>query len=283
MWGPTSSGSPGYRHSGRCDWFKLLTVALPVGLLLAMVLALLMFETVVWVRYVIIFTPGCFALVLGGLASPLFRYAHCRNNYVAGAFACVFASAMYLGYYQARMVASGGLPMAARIDLLPMFIRECIQQDTIVEERPGLPDKVNPANPTLNWLLFAADWLIAARCCSWLLVLLNRRCYCEQCGRWMIRKTAHVAPGMGEMIVAAIAAEQIDSLPDSIPNVSLVREVTRVHIDVEYCPGSEAVSAACPAYFSVRSSSGLIPNYLVKQVPLSPEEMAGLAKRLEFR
>ena len=283
MLGPTSSRGPGYRHSGRCNWFKLQTVALPVGLLVATALALVMAQTRVWRCYFIFVTPACFAMVLGGLASPLFRYAHCRNNYVAGAFAVVFASAMYLGYYQGRMVTWGGLPMAARIDLLPTFIHACIQQDIIIEEREGAPDRVNPPNPTLNWLVFAAEWIVAARVCSWLLVLLNRRCYCEKCGRWMIRKTARVAPGMGEVIAAAVAAKQIDTLPDSIPSVSLVREVNRVHIDVEYCPGSEAVSEACPTYFSVRSSSGLKPNYLVRQVPLTPEEMAGLAKRLEFR
>jgi hypothetical protein len=44
----------GYRPSGKCDWFKLLTIALPLTLLSACALAFVLAKLFVWGFYLFI-------------------------------------------------------------------------------------------------------------------------------------------------------------------------------------------------------------------------------------
>lgn len=108
MFGSSLFKTGGYRPSGKCDWSKLLTVALPLTLLGAGVLAFVLRMVFVWGFYWFVVVPMLAGLLLGLEAVRLFRFAHCRNPRVAAGFGVLLASVMYLGYYHCDFVTSVG-------------------------------------------------------------------------------------------------------------------------------------------------------------------------------
>jgi uncharacterized membrane protein len=92
----------GYQPSGKCDWLKMLTIALPLSLLAACLLSVVLMLVFLWGFYFFLIVPAFAGLLLGGAAAVLFRYAHCRNPHVALALGLLLGTIMFLGYYHAH-------------------------------------------------------------------------------------------------------------------------------------------------------------------------------------
>ncbi len=147
----------GYRPGGKCDWLKLLTIAMPLSVLAAFVLAVVI--TPVFVTGICaIIGPVIAGAVLGCVAERLFRIAHFRNPEVAAGLGFLLGTIMFLGAYHAYFVWSKGAGGIARIDSLPGFINFRMHHDVFLSKRG-----MQPLSPVRNWILFALNWLCAAR------------------------------------------------------------------------------------------------------------------------
>jgi hypothetical protein len=138
--------------------------------------------------------------------------------------------------------------------------------------------------PVMNWIWFAGDWLFAAGACAGVAFAGARRAYCENCMRWMVRKKATGPAGRARAVVAAIAAQQIASLPDL--SAAQVKSGTLAsQYELEYCPGQPEQATVCPIYLTAKEIvKGQNKNVVVaRQLPLTVEELAELAKKLTFK
>ena len=160
MFGSSLFQPGGYRPSGKCNWFKLLTVALPLSLLGACVLAFVLAKVFIWGWYYFVIMPMVAGLLLGVQAMRLFRFAHCRNPYVAGGFGVLLASVMFLGYYHCDFVITVGPRVMTRVDFLPEFINFRLHNDVIHDTHEFGNQKKQP-NVYMNWIFFVLDWAMA--------------------------------------------------------------------------------------------------------------------------
>jgi hypothetical protein len=277
--------SPGYRPSGKCDWLKLLTIAVPFSLLAACALSVVLMEVFVGGFYFFLIVPALAGLILGGAAAALFRYAHCRNPAMAAILGGLLASIMFLGYFHAHFVRMAGLRALTRVDFLPRFINARMHHDVIrdVHDVGNRMGRQAPA-PVMNWLWFAGDWLFAAGVCGGVVFAATRRAYCESCMRWMVRKKATAPAGKAAVVVAAVAAKQVASLPEW-PATQVKNGTVASQFELEYCPGQADQADVCPIYLTAREVvKGQKKNVLVaRQVQLTVEDLAELANKLSFK
>ena len=156
MFGSSWFQSGGYRPSGKCDWFKLLTVALPLSLVGACVLSFVLCKLFVWGVYWIGIVPIFAGLLLGLEATCLLRFAHCRNPYVAAGCGILLGSVMYLGYYHCDFVSRAGPRLTTRIDSLPEFINFRMHTD-VVHDTHEIGNQKKEPNVYANW--FFLRWI----------------------------------------------------------------------------------------------------------------------------
>jgi len=280
---PTAEHPSGsYRPSGKCDWWKLLTVALPLSLLAACVLAFVLHLAFIYSVGLFII-PILAGVLLGWLASGLFRWAHCRNPLAAGGFAILLATVMYVGMLHCQHVAVVGPSVLTRIDLLPGFLEQYMQ------EKPGArnPQKPAPkarqqkedAGTAIIFGLCGLGWLGAAYCCGMVLVGGARRAYCETCSRWMLIKKAAAGPGVAAEVAAAIQYERIASLPDRREEKCFLASS---NFEVEYCSDKSSRIDFCAIYLTATERRGKGTATVARQIPLSPTELDELSKKLRF-
>jgi hypothetical protein len=277
-----SSQPTGYTPSGNCDWIKLLTIALPVSLLAAFGLSAALMEALFGGFYFFIVVPAVAGLLLGVAAAWLFRFAHCRNPYLAAVLGVLLGSVMFLGYFHFCFVYRAGWPWLARIDMLPHVIQHRMNNDIIKDAHDVGNRNPKPA-PVMNWIWFAADWGFAAFCCAGVAFAGARRAYCENCMRWMVRKKATTAPGNAAAYVAAINAKQIAALPES-PLTQVKKGSAVSQFEVEYCPGQADQADVCPIYLTAKEIvQGQKKTVVIaRQIPLTVDELAELSTKLNF-
>jgi hypothetical protein len=278
----------GYRPSGRCDWFTLLAIALPLTLLGACVLAFVLSQVFLWHCYYPLIVPLAAGGILGWLAWRLFRFARCRNPWVAGGFGVLLGSLMFLGYFHCHYVTQAGLPELTRVDALPAFINFRMHHDVIYTTHSVIGEHSREPDVFTNWIAFAFDWAMAAGICGLAAFYGARRAFCETCSRWLLSKTATVAPGLAGEVIAAVSAKQIASLP-VIPAVKTKHGSPSAQFELEYCPGNavgEKYQAdACPIYLTAWEVTPGNKNnhYVARQIPLNAEELAELSQKLSFQ
>ncbi len=272
-----------YRPSGKCDWFKLLTIALPISLLGSFVLAFALAGVFRWGFYLFVIVPLFAGGILGWQASSLFRFAHCRNPYVAAGLGVFLASVMFLGSFHAYLVISRGVRVLTRVDLLPTVINFRMHHNVILDSHDLGNQKKQP-NLYMNWTFFVVDWSMAAGLCGAVTLLGARRAYCETCSRWMLSKKATVAPGSARQVVAAVSSKQIGSLP-VLPTIEIKRGASATQFELEYCRGNPDQADICPIYMTATDlTPGNQKNSIVaRQILLTVEELAELSKKLEFK
>lgn len=284
----------GYRPSDKCDWLKLLTIALPLAVLAACAGAFFLSLALHWGFYVLLALPMSAALLLGLCAAWFFRSAHCRYPAVAGVCGILLGSVMFLGYYHCRFVALAGAAGPARIEALPEFIDFCLHHDVVHEFHGphatgivhGFEDipKQNKEQPKvgLNCVGFVVDWLAAAVACGSLTFLGARRAYCDACSRWMVRKRAKAGPGPAPAVVVAVLAKKT-----AVLSALHSQSEWGWTFEVEYCPGRQDQAGVCPIFFTAKKSVLRLGHrdsvVLARQIPLSVEELAALAKALSFK
>jgi hypothetical protein len=272
----------GYRPSGKCDWLRLLTVALPLSLLGACALAFVLMQLFLWGAYLFIIVPLAAGLLLGLLTAYLLRVAHCRNPYVAGGFGVLLASVMYLGYFHCHFVSIVGWPGLTRIDFLPAFINARMQND-VVEKIGDVGQREKKPVAFFNWLWCGADCFMAVAMCRTFAVKGARRAYCETCQRWMIRKEAAVVPGAAQLVAAAIVEKRITSLPE-LPPVKNRGAFPNAQFELEYCPGREDQAENCLIYLTAGEYASVQKSTVVaQQTLLTTEELAELVQKLKFK
>jgi hypothetical protein len=272
----------GYRPSGKCDWFKLGTVALPLSLLSACILAFIMAKVFIWGFYFFVIVPIFAGALLGLSATRLLRFSQCRSPVVAGVFGLLVATFMYLGYFHAYFVCVRGPRVLPRIDMIPAVINFRLHTDVIHDSHEfGQNGKKEPSL-VMNCLFLAGDWLFAAGACAAIAYAGARQAYCETCSRWMQRKKAAVAPGNAENVVRHIKSKQIAALPD-IPAASA--KGARTQFELEYCPGNNDQVEVCPIFLT---ATEIVPGNnksttVARQIPLTVEELAELSKKVAFQ
>jgi hypothetical protein len=274
--------STGYAPSGKCDWLKLFTIALPFSLLAAFVLSACMMLAFVGGFYFFIVVPAVAGALLGAVAAGAFRFAHCRNPYAAAVLGFLLGTIMFLGYFHFHFVHNVGLRGLTRIDVLPRFIEARMNHD-IIKDMHDVGNRNQKPAPVMNWIWFAADWMIAACLCAGIAFAAARRAYCENCQRWMVRKKAATVPGNAARVVAAISAKQIASLPEW-PAAKVKSSATASQFEVEYCPGQVEQADVCPIYLTAKEVvQGQKKSVVVaRQIPLTVEELAELSSKLRF-
>jgi hypothetical protein len=277
-----SAQSAGYTPSGKCDWLKLLTIALPISLLAAFALSTAMMLAFVGGFYFFIVVPAVAGLLVGAVAAGTFRFAHCRNPYAAAVLGFFLGTIMFLGYFHFHFVYHVGLRGLTRIDMLPRFIEAHMNHD-IIKDMHDVRNRNQKPAPVMNWIWFAGDWLIAACLCGGVTFAAARRAYCENCQRWMVRKKAATAPGNAASVMAAISAKQIASLPEW-PETKIKNGATASQFEVEYCPGQMEQADVCPIYLTAKEIvQGQKKSVVVaRQIQLSVDELAELSKKLRF-
>jgi hypothetical protein len=280
----TNSQSVGYTPSGKCDWLKLFTIALPFSLLAAFALAVGLMLAFVGGFYFFIVVPAVAGLLLGAVAAGAFRFAHCRNPYAAAVLGFLLGTIMFLGYFEADFVHRFGWRALTRMDALPNFIIKVRMNHDVIKDMHDVGNRNPKPAPVMNWVLFAADWMIAACLCAGVTFAAARRAYCENCQSWMVRKKAATAPGNASCVVSAIAAKQIASLPDW-PDAKVKSGATASQFEVEYCPGKVEQSDVCPIYLTAKEVvQGQKKSVVVaRQIQLSVEDLAELSKKLSFK
>jgi hypothetical protein len=275
MFGFSRAGPCGYRQSGKCDWFKLFTVALPLGILAAIAFALLMAKLLARGFYVVLLTPALSAMILAWLTGCLLRFSHCRNARLAAVLCGSLCFVMYAAYFQSRLVLAGGLPIATRIDLLPAWIAHCARDDVVKDQKGQIT-----RSESRNWFMYGGDLIVAVLLGGRLAFGRNLCPYCEACSRWMVRKKAKVALGVAQMVAVAVASKQINQLPAAIAKGSLNKGSDL--IEVECCPSTAEGAEICPIYFSAAAWEGREWHYFAQHVLLDPDELGELARRVFY-
>jgi len=224
--------------------------------------------------YFIAVVPAAATLPLALAGYPAAQWANLRNPRLAAALGGALGAAMYLGQYYFIMVHDLGAEAIARLDLLPAFFVECMNQQII-----GKPP--NEPSPWVNWSIF---WVELAMCASiggtpWFLAA--SRPYCERCRRWMSKHTTTLRGGCAKQLAEAFASGDFVSLPTLEPVVS-ERPGRYSELEVASClhdgAGDDATFFVTVKEI-VREDRRWHTTTLVDRSGVTPDELVALADR----
>jgi hypothetical protein len=114
-----------YQPSGRFDPSRLaisIAVLIPLAALLGFGLCVASLER--W--YFIIFAPAVAVVPLAAAGRVLARWSQMRNPYVGLGVGAALGVLLYVEQFHALLVIKGGLGLIARLDLLPGYLVETV-------------------------------------------------------------------------------------------------------------------------------------------------------------
>jgi hypothetical protein len=249
------SGRTHYRSSGDINFANFILWLIP-ALVVAGILAALMYWLFHVGHYYIIIVPAFCALAVAGMARLAVAQGHCRNKIVAGLMGAGLGILLYLGTYYVGMVSTFGAEVAARPDFLVQYIRLRLATDVMRDTHGGRDDETNPDRSNaqwLNWGRFGVEFLMVVGIIATAATRRAGKTYCEQCHRWMVRETTPFDPLQTEAILGCLdrhAARDLAALCHAAPYAT----VPNLTMAVEYCPTLKAgATRDCPVFLSLKN------------------------------
>ena len=267
-----------YRRSGAVSSGRFSSGTL-VTLLVAVVMALLLFVGFEAGWYYSIATPVVTALPVLLAAYWAVALGHCRNAQAAGVLSFVAGAVVILGYFHFHLVSLVGPQAVHRLDLLPRFVAHRMANDAVEED-----GQVRPPDPIRNWLFLVVDSFIVCTIIAAPTVPRANRAYCETCGRWMRQLSTAGPPGSGRLIGNALEMEDLAALPAVATHKLSLKDPCSM-IKLEYCPNSRERATPCRAFLTVTENLGgglenARTQQLLKQMEVKPDEVLLLADRV---
>ncbi len=249
------SGRTHYRSSGDINFANFILWLIP-ALVVAGILAALMYWLFHVGHYYIIIVPALCALAVAGMARLAVAQGHCRNKLVAGLVGAGLGFALYLGTYYVGMVSTFGAEVAARPDFLVQYIRLRLATDVVRDTHGGRDDETNPGRNSaqwLNWGRFGLESLMVVGIVTSAAARRAGKTYCEQCRRWLVRETTPFDPLQAETLLGCLnrhTARELAAFCHSAPYAT----VPNLTMAVEYCPTLKAgTTRDCPVFLSLKN------------------------------
>ena len=245
-----------YKSSGAIHPTQFLLWMVP-ALVVAVVLAGLMFWLFSVGQYYIIIVPFICALAVAGMMRLAVAKGHCRNWLVGSLAGFVLGAVLYFGSYYIGMVYHWGAEAASHPDFLVEYIRVRLATEVVHDVHTPDTDEGKPSRRSssrgMNWFRLAMESIGVIAIVTAAAYNRSRKTYCENCKRWLTRETTPFEPsqinGLLESLQSgsARALAAICATPPypTIPNTTLA---------VEYCSSlKEGRSRDCPVFVSLKN------------------------------
>ncbi len=287
------AGRTHYRSSGDINFANFFLWLMP-ALIVASILAALMYWLFHVGHYYVLIVPLFCAFAVAGMARLAVAQGHCRNKLVAGLTGAGLGLALYLGSYYVGMVSTFGAEVAARPDILVQYIRLRLATDVVRDTHGSRDEETNSGRggaPVLNWFRFGLESLLVVGIVATAATRRAGKTYCEPCRRWMVRETTPLDPLQTEAVCASLernSARELAALCHAAPYTT----IPNLTMAVEYCPTLKTgATRDCPVFLSLKrvhanpqgvtldafeQSKGKV---IAQRVELNREELPALAKR----
>jgi hypothetical protein len=295
---PTIAGSFSqvtyFKPSGRVRWGSFVSWVL-VPLILAAVLAAVMFWLFYVGHYYIIIVPAIAALAVAACLKLAVNKGHCRSRLIAGAAGFCAGIILYLGYYYCGMVYQLGPQAAGRLELLPRYIQFRLRHDAVRDIHDSRQDEApRPGDRFMNWGVFGGELAIVLAFTMGGAVARARKPYCESCQKWMMREVTHFNPAKAKELLDAFLNRSARSLA-MLAAEPVFATIPSTLLALDSCPSLKEGSARdCSSYVSLKTITragggspildpfdGAKGKVLLRSLALSADEAAALAGRFE--
>jgi hypothetical protein len=245
-----------YKSSGAIDPGRFLLWLVP-ALVVAVLLAALMFWLFNIGHYYIIIVPFICALAVAGMVRLAVVKGHCRNRLVGSLAGFLLGTILYFGSYYIGMIYHWGGEVVARPDILVEYIRIRLATDVVRDVHTPDNEDDRPSRRSgssgMNWFRLAIESIGVIAIVTAAAASRSRKTYCETCKCWLTRETTPFEPDKANALIESLQTGSARALAalcatppyTTIPNTTLA---------VEYCPSlKEGRTRDCPVFVSLKN------------------------------
>jgi hypothetical protein len=280
-----------YRAGGGVKFGLFLAWLMP-AITAAALLAVLLFWLYLNGYYYLIIMPAAAGIGVSALVRLALIKGHCRNRLLGGFAGLCAAAVLYGGYFYCGMVYHWGPRVAARLDLLPVYVKARMKTDVVRDA--SRPAESGTRSTGMNWYTFSFEAGFVLFIGIFPGIRSSRRPYCEACGRWMTRHATTFNPKTSTAVIDALRTSSSQGLA-GLCEAPVYLSVPNLTLGVDVCPSSQEGSPrGCPVYISVKQvtqSQGLAHadpidqatgKLLLRTLQATSSEMAALAPRFKL-